>query len=554
MFCVIFKMPSNLIGSQDEKLKFQVFEDIIKEIMIVYKHDSRPWLIGYSGGKDSTLLVSLVYEAMKRLKDAGAKLDKTVHVITSDTMVENPIVKNYMHSSSDNINRAAGKDRLNIKASVIYPEPEQTFWSRVIGLGYPTPEPPGFRWCTDRLKIMPMNKFVNERIKESGEIIILLGVRKGESLTRMKTITAREIEGKLLNMHNDIPNAYVYNPITEIPNDLVWEFLLKGDCRSPWGSDMKYLFSLYQGENLGEEKSVLGEVDREKIPVTGNSRFGCWCCTMVKEDKSLQNFINKGATELIPLREFRNELLRMRENSQYRDSKRRNGSVYKKSDGSFGMGPFTLEARCLILEKLLDLENRTGMELITEAELKAIDKMWDEEGDLTCRALVETYHKVKGKKLPWDDYKTPRFDDEAIQAIRDVADKFIQFDVYYCCALIGMAAGQIDEDTSELKDLVERYPVQYRDCKAQIAGLLVASEARRLGIDTQSPKLEQIMLQYISNNDTLLSEDGIKTLNAYALKGYRLITDYPLFDKPTSREEFLDAFNVAMQFYEKKDS
>ena len=40
--------------------KFQVFEDIIKEIMIVYKHDSRPWLIGYSGGKDSTLLVSLV--------------------------------------------------------------------------------------------------------------------------------------------------------------------------------------------------------------------------------------------------------------------------------------------------------------------------------------------------------------------------------------------------------------------------------------------------------------------------------------------------------------
>lgn len=99
-------------------------------------------------------------------------------------------------------------------------------------------------------------------------------------------------------------------------------------------------------------------------------------------------------------------------------------------------------------------------------------------------------------------------------------NKFIQFDVYYCCALIGMAAGQIDEDTSELKDLVERYPVQYRDCKAQIAGLLVASEARRLGIDTQSPKLEQIMLQYLSNNDTLLSEDGIKTLNAYALKGY----------------------------------
>lgn len=408
--------------------KFQAFEDIIKEIMIVYNHDNRPWLIGYSGGKDSTLLVSLVYEAMKRLKDMGEKLSKKVYVITSDTMVENPIVKNYMHSSSDKINRAAKQDNINIQAEIIYPEAEQTFWSRVIGLGYPTPEPPGFRWCTERLKITPMNKFVNERIRESGEIIILLGVRKGESLSRLKTISAREIEGKLLNMHNDISNAYVYNPITEIPNELVWEFLLKGDCKSPWGSDMKYLFNLYQGESLGEEKSVLGEVDRDKIPVTGNSRFGCWCCTMVKEDKSLQNFIDKSKDDkevemLTMLRNFRNELLAMREDSDLRDTKRRNGAVYKKADGSFGMGPFTLEARRKILEGLLELENKTGLELITKEELKVIDRMWDEEGDLTCRNLVNIYSKVKGKKLPWDEYKIPRFDNEAITAIEQVSIK-----------------------------------------------------------------------------------------------------------------------------------
>lgn len=408
--------------------EFEAFENIIKEIMIVYKHDDRPWLIGYSGGKDSTLLVSLVYEAMKRIKESGSELSKRVYIITSDTMVENPIVKEYMHSSSDSINKAAKNDGLNIQADVIYPDADQTFWSRVIGLGYPTPEPPGFRWCTERLKINPMNKYVNERIKESGEIVVLLGVRKGESLTRMKTITAREIEGKLLNMHNDIPNAYVYNPITEIPNDLVWEFLLKDDCKSPWGTDMKYLFNLYQGENLGEEKSVLGEVDRDKIPVTGNSRFGCWCCTMVKEDKSLQNFINKSneedANQLTLLRDFRNNLLVMREDASMRDNKRRNGAVYKKADGSFGMGPFTLEARKIILEGLLELENKTGLELITREELKVIDKMWDEEGDLTCRSLVDTYYKVKGEKLPWDDYKTARFDDEAISSIEQVSEKY----------------------------------------------------------------------------------------------------------------------------------
>ncbi len=404
--------------------EFEPFEDIIKEIMIVYKHDLRPWLIGYSGGKDSTLLVSLVYEAMKRLTQAGSLMHKKIYVITSDTMVENPIVKKYMHSSSNRINLAAEYDGLKIEAKIIYPEPEQSFWSRIIGLGYPTPEPPGFRWCTDRLKIAPMNKFVNDCIEENGEIIILLGVRKGESTTRLKTITAREIEGKLLNLHNDIDNAYVYNPITEIPNDLVWKFLLKDNCISPWGTDMKYLFSLYQGENLGEEQSVLGEIDREKIPVTGNSRFGCWCCTMVKEDKSLQNFINKGATELIPLRNFRNRLLEMRECPEYRDTKRRNGAVYKKADGSLGMGPFTLEARRIILEELLCLENETGLELITLAELKVIDKMWDEEGDLSCRNLVETYYKVKKTKLPWHDYKMARFDNDSIASIKMVSEKY----------------------------------------------------------------------------------------------------------------------------------
>ena len=127
-----------------------------------------------------------------------------------------------------------------------------------------------------------------------------------------------------------------------------------------------------------------------------------------------------------------------------------------------------------------------------------------------------------------------------------------QFDVYYCCALIGMAACKLDEDVSELEDLTENYPKEYTDSKNQIAGLLVASEAKRLGVDIQSPKLESIMLQYLSSDDTLLSEEGIKALNAYSLKGYNLIHEFPLEEKPTSREEFLEAFNMAMQFYAAK--
>jgi DNA sulfur modification protein DndC len=370
-------------------------------------------MIGFSGGKDSTLLCCLVMEMLLRLPKQ--KRIKTVYIVSSDTMVENPIVRGYMHKMSNMIN-ALSKD-LNVKAEIIYPKVADSFWCKVIGLGYPTPEPPGFRWCTDRLKIYPMNAYTFEKIKNNGEVVLLLGVRKAESTYRANNIRAREIEGKILVPHNDIENAYVYNPLTEIPNESVWEFLLKDDARTPWGSDNRFLFSLYQGENLGEEKSVIGEIDKDKIPVTGNSRFGCWVCTMVKEDKSLKAFIDRGETWLEPLRDYRNWLLQMRSTPGAREYKRRNGSMYRKADGSLGEGPFTMETRKEMLRRLLQLELDTGLPLITIAELRQIDIMWDAEGDLTRRSLVEIYYSVTGKRLPWDRYKTPVFPADVISEI-----------------------------------------------------------------------------------------------------------------------------------------
>ena len=406
--------------------KYAMYEDILHEMQIVYKNDKRPWMIGYSGGKDSTLLVCLVFEMLKRLPKK--ERDKKVYIVSSDTMVENPIVKNYMHKMSKMIGEAG--EEYNIVSDMIYPKAEDTFWSKVIGLGYPTPEPPGFRWCTDRLKIKPMNEYTLNTIKKNGEIVILLGVRKAESSNRAKSITNKEIEGKLLIPHNYIENAYVYNPLKEIPNENVWEFLLKDDGLTPWGSSNKYLFSLYQGENLGEEQSVIGEIDEKKIPITGNSRFGCWICTMVKEDKSLKAFIDRGEDWLIPLRDFRNDLVELRSNPDARERKRRNGSVYVGSNGEFGLGPFKMETRQELLRKLLLLEESTKLELITIEELKAIDEIWDKEGDLSRRTLVDIYYEIKHKKLPWDEYKVPLFPQETIDIIKEQCQEFdIEFEM-----------------------------------------------------------------------------------------------------------------------------
>lgn len=397
------------------KDKFKVFEDIIEEMSLVYQHDKRPWMIGFSGGKDSTMLCCLVFEMLKRLPKE--KRNKKVYVISSDTLVENPIVKNYMHKMSKMINENLAY--LNVKSEIIYPDYKDTFWSKVIGLGYLTPEAPGFRWCTERLKIKPMNKYVFEKIEKNGEVILLLGVRKDESIYRSINITNREIEGKILTPHNSIKSTYVYNALANIPNELVWEYLLKDEAKTPWGSDNKYLFMLYQGEVLGEEKSVIGEIDKDKIPVTGNSRFGCWVCTMVKEDKSLKAFIDRGEKSLIPLRDFRNWLLTIRNNPTLREKKRRNGSIYLNNKGELGLGPFTFETRKLILTKLLELEKETGLDLITYGELKEIDNMWDKEGDLSCRTLVDLYYNIMREKLPWHDYKIPIFEKDVIDVIKD---------------------------------------------------------------------------------------------------------------------------------------
>ena len=103
---------------------------------------------------------------------------------------------------------------------------------------------------------------------------------------------------------------------------------------------------------------------------------------------------------------------------EYREKKRRSGSVYVNNKGELGLGPFTLEARMIILRKLLELEVETGMQLITLEELREIDRMWDQEGDLSRRQLVDMYFEIKRGKLPWDEYKTPIFQDDVINEIK----------------------------------------------------------------------------------------------------------------------------------------
>ncbi len=481
------------------------YEFILEQMKMVYLNDARPWVIGYSGGKDSTTVVQLAFTMLQRL--SPEERHKAIYVVSSDTLIENPIVLAYLRENSRLINEGAKEQNLPLYTHMVHPDYNNTFWTNVIGKGLPTPTSIRFRWCTERLKIKPSNDFIEEKVKENGEVVLLLGVRKAESMARNLRITKREIEGYLLNPHETIENTYVYNPIVELTTDDVWGILLDDNGRTPWGTSNNDLFALYSGSDGGECPFTVTS-DKE-TPSCGNSRFGCWICTVVKEDKSLTGFIKNGEDWLKPLLKFRQEILDMRNKHEYRMTYRRDGNHYykklyldkmplledyvinpdyifrvenggyvdlknsktdiengttrksedkdkihlellpiistkdfkndrldkskilKDENGEYinilGYGPFNFKARKLILEKLLKLQLEINevfeIELITEEELEAIDSIWDEELDLSHRTLVDTYHKVTGERLPWDDYKKPMFDDDTLDEIKSLCDK-----------------------------------------------------------------------------------------------------------------------------------
>ena len=182
-------------------------EYIIDEIkdQYMYADDThRPWIIGFSGGKDSTVLLTLVWLALKKIKEdilVPFQLRRPVYVVCNDTLVENPIISFYVDDVLSQIEKQARKEDLPIFVRKTIPKLEDSFWVNVIGKGYPVPNT-AFRWCTEKMKIKPTARFITEQVDECGEAIILIGTRKSESATRARSIKNTKYTGKgLLIIH-----------------------------------------------------------------------------------------------------------------------------------------------------------------------------------------------------------------------------------------------------------------------------------------------------------------------------------------------------------------
>lgn len=384
-------------------------EDVLK----IYKSDNRPWVIGYSGGKDSTAVTRLVFEELLTLPPE--ERTKPVFVVSSDTLVETPLVVGIITDTLNKMGKAALELGLPIVVvPPVNPKVDETFWVNLIGRGYPAPTRQ-FRWCTERMKIDPMSEFIKSKVATFGEVVIVLGSRSQESSSRAQVMRKHRIEGSRLSRHTSLPNAFVFTPIDEWSADDVWEYLFSGPA--PWGGDHQALFDLYKGSNAGECPLVIDT----STPSCGNSRFGCWTCTVVTQDRAMDGLIETGHTWMRPLRDFRNKLYRttLPENkAEYRSTKRRNGTVTVVTSRTTGeekhiLGPYKMEHRRKFLEELLGLQkgvdkNNPGpkYELITKAELEAIRVQWrlDPNEPDWEDTVPQIYRRVMGEKsnVEWD--------------------------------------------------------------------------------------------------------------------------------------------------------
>ncbi|MGB3693724.1 MAG: DNA phosphorothioation system sulfurtransferase DndC [Spirulinaceae cyanobacterium] len=380
------------------------------EIQELYSLDSIPWIVGVSGGKDSTTVLQLIWNAIAELPPE--KRTKTIHVITNDTLVENPVVSAWVRKSLEKMETAAQQQGMPIETHLTYPEVRNTFWACLIGKGYPAPRN-HFRWCTERLKIKPANRFIREVVREHGETILALGTRKAESAKRAATMEKHEAKRLRdhLSPHGSLPNSLIYSPIEDWRTDEVWLYL--NQWQNPWGVDNKDLFAMYRGATADNECPLVVDTS---TPSCGSSRFGCWVCTLVNKDKSMEAMIQNDQEKewMQPLLDIRNEL-DVENDRDRRDFRRIFGKVQlfeKEKDGKTSVenipGPYTRYWREYWLTKVLEAQTTVrktaptdmgNITLITPEELSEIRRIWLEEKHEFDDSLPRIYEEVTGEKF-----------------------------------------------------------------------------------------------------------------------------------------------------------
>ena len=335
-----------------------------------------PWVIGYSGGKDSTLLVHFIISMLK-LISPDQRTKREIVIANNDTLVESPVFQSHVDKQLELLEKNLNILKLPVQVKQTRPKEDESFWCCLLGKGYPAPNPT-FRWCTNRLKIKPTIEMLKMMINEHQKVVLILGVRKAESAIRNRTITKHEANASAKNPnftpHGQLHGCHVFTPLKNLETWEVFELLVKE--RPAWGGRNNELLNLYQDADSGECPFVVSENDNAGCG-TSNARFGCWTCTVVKKDKALDSLSTAYSdNNLKIMSKFRVRIKEISDSPEYRCTTRRNGQ--------YGLGPLTLKARKILFKELLNIQKNIGKEIITYDEICYIKNQWrkDEFTDL----------------------------------------------------------------------------------------------------------------------------------------------------------------------------
>ena len=311
-----------------------------------YLADAVPWVIGYAVGRTRAPCSS---SSGWPCELPPEQRKKPIHIVSTDTLVEQPM----SHLGLSPPLTGCG---LLPRAGDADPPAQADARDPNYVLGEPDRQglsgaEQKFRWCTERLKIKPSNKFIRGSCRSTARPSSSLarGRPKASAVINYREACRARVRERLVP-NASLPNSLVYTPIEDWNNDDVWLFLMQ--VKNPWGHDNKSLLGMYQGATEGGECPLV--VD-SSTPSCGSSRFGCWVCTVVDKDRSMEAMIKNDEEKvwMTPLLELRNEL--GEPDRDKRDFRRMNGRVQLFHDSTIP-GPYTKEAREYWLRRVLEAQ------------------------------------------------------------------------------------------------------------------------------------------------------------------------------------------------------
>lgn len=284
--------------------RYQVIVDVIAQ----HLKPASPWTavaVGWSAGKDSSLLLALTLEAARQLKASRVE-PKPIAVLNSDTRIESPLIRKLVRVESARIEAFATAHGLDVTLVTGRPHVAQS-WAVSIIAGNALPPRPGKSACTEDWKIAPLRRALNGYLRAralSGEVLKLTGTRFAESNERGRKMTLRG-ESATEPCQNKA-GEWILSPLADLETDDVWELLgalRAGQVHASYG-DFEDLLDTYRA--AGGDSCPLVADHRMGGADLGSceARTGCWGCTKIGVDQSLKNSLTEHP-ELLPLYRIR---------------------------------------------------------------------------------------------------------------------------------------------------------------------------------------------------------------------------------------------------------